>query len=262
MKVRIRFSKYGALKFIGHLDVMRYFQKAIRRSDIAIAYSEGFSPHQIMSFAAPLSVGHTSQGEYLDIEVTSFPGEEELEKQLWLEKQLQAVMVEGISILDVQILPEGEKNAMASVAAASYLTAFRQNTHLPCGWQDKLLAFYEQETIPVLKKTKKSEKQINLKDSIYQLEIRKAGSNDAFLDREETLRDRVYLLLNASSGENIKPSFVLESFFKTLDYELPPFALMIHRLETYKDIGNQQRMPGCDGQPNAERKLVPLIWEK
>lgn len=256
MKVRIRFSKYGALRFIGHLDVMRYFQKAIRRCDIAIAYSEGFSPHQVMSFAAPLSVGHTSQGEYLDIEVTSFPGKEELEKQL------QAVMVEGISILDVQLLPEGEKNAMASVAAASYLVAFRQSAQLPCGWQEKLLAFYEQETIPVLKKTKKSEKQINLKDSIYQLEIRKAKSSDAFLDREETLGDEVYLLLNASSGENIKPGFVLESFFKTLGYELPPFALMIHRLETYKDIGNQQRMPGCDGQPHAERKLVPLIWEK
>ena len=45
------------MKFIGHLDVMRYFQKAIRRAGIDIAYSEGFSPHQIMSFAAPLSVG-------------------------------------------------------------------------------------------------------------------------------------------------------------------------------------------------------------
>ena len=53
MKVRIKFSKYGALRFIGHLDVMRYFQKAIRRAEIDIAYSEGFSPHQIMSFASP-----------------------------------------------------------------------------------------------------------------------------------------------------------------------------------------------------------------
>ena len=75
MKVRIKFSKNGPLKFIGHLDVMRYFQKAIRRSSIPIAYSEGFNPHQIMSFASPLSVGHTSQGEYMDIEVTSFLGE-------------------------------------------------------------------------------------------------------------------------------------------------------------------------------------------
>ena len=254
MKVRIRFSKYGVLRFIGHLDVMRYFQKAIRRSDIAIAYSEGFSPHQVMSFAAPLSVGHTSQGEYLDIEVTSFPGEEAFKDRL------QSVMVEGISILDVQLLPDGEKNAMASVAAASYLIAFRQNTELPDGWQEKLLEFYGQENIPVTKKTKKSEKQINLKDSIYQLEIREAATDNSFADREDVLPNGVYMLLNASSGENIKPAFVLESFFKTLDYDLTPFALMIHRLETYKDIGSQ-RMSGSAGHP-AERKLVPLIWEK
>ena len=57
------------MKFIGHLDVMRYFQKAIRRSGVDICYSGGFSPHQVMSFAAPLGVGITSNGEYVDIEV-------------------------------------------------------------------------------------------------------------------------------------------------------------------------------------------------
>ena len=67
MKVRVKFSKYGPVKFIGHLDVMRYFQKAIRRADIDILYSEGYSPHQIMSFASPLGLGITSEGEYMDI---------------------------------------------------------------------------------------------------------------------------------------------------------------------------------------------------
>ena len=69
MKIRIKFRKYDTMKFIGHLDVMRYFQKAIRRAEVNIRYSEGFSPHQIMSFAAPLGVGITSKGEYVDIEV-------------------------------------------------------------------------------------------------------------------------------------------------------------------------------------------------
>lgn len=52
------------MKFIGHLDVMRYFQKALRRAGMDVAFSEGFSPHMIMSFAAPLGVGITSSGEY------------------------------------------------------------------------------------------------------------------------------------------------------------------------------------------------------
>ena len=71
MKLRIKFSKHGVMKFIGHLDVMRYFQKAMRRADIDIAYSTGFSPHQIMSFAQPLGVGVESNGEYMDVELNS-----------------------------------------------------------------------------------------------------------------------------------------------------------------------------------------------
>ena len=61
IKVRIKFSKHGVMRFIGHLDIMRYFQKVFRRAEIDIAYSGGFSPHQIMSFAQPLGVGLESE---------------------------------------------------------------------------------------------------------------------------------------------------------------------------------------------------------
>ncbi len=241
MKIRIKFSKYGSLRFIGHLDVMRYFQKAIRRAGIDIAYTEGFSPHQIMSFASPLSVGHTSEGEYFDIEVNSFAGED------MVKQKLQAVMVEGIDILKVKLLSEGEGNAMASVAAASYLVSFRDESLLPKGWGDLLLQFYHQSCIPVVKETKKGEKEIDLKESIYDLQIR---SGVLHKGQERAAQSEVYLLLNASSGGNIKPAFVLETFFKTLPFELPPFFLMVHRLETFRNAGTEE-----------ERKLVPLIWE-
>ena len=68
MTFRIKFAKYGVVRFIGHLDVMRYFQKVIRRSGLPVSYSQGFSPHQLMSFALPLSVGVTSDGEYMEVE--------------------------------------------------------------------------------------------------------------------------------------------------------------------------------------------------
>ena len=82
MKVRVRFAKYGSMKFIGHLDIMRFFQKAIRRAGIDIRYSEGFSPHQIMSFAAPLGVGMESLGEYMDIELVSASDPQEIKEAL------------------------------------------------------------------------------------------------------------------------------------------------------------------------------------
>ena len=93
MKIRIKFSKQGNMKFIGHLDIMRYFQKAMRRADVEIRYSEGFSPHQIMSFAAPLGVGLTGSGEYLDIEVLSTDSSKEMVRRL------NDVMVEDMEIL-------------------------------------------------------------------------------------------------------------------------------------------------------------------
>ena len=101
MKIRIKFRKTGIMKFIGHLDVMRYFQKAIRRADVEICYSGGFSPHQIMSFAAPLGVGITSNGEYVDIEVNSTGTTAEMMKRL------NDVMTEGFEIAEYKLLPAG-----------------------------------------------------------------------------------------------------------------------------------------------------------
>ena len=82
MKIRIKFAKEGTMKFIGHLDIMRYFQKVMRRADVDIRYSEGFSPHQIMSFAAPLGVGLESRGEYVDIEVLSTDSSKEMLRRI------------------------------------------------------------------------------------------------------------------------------------------------------------------------------------
>ena len=59
MKIRIKFAKTGVMKFVGHLDVMRYFQKAIRRAELPIAYSEGFSPHMLLWFLEGFPRGHT-----------------------------------------------------------------------------------------------------------------------------------------------------------------------------------------------------------
>ena len=115
MNIRIKFQKYGVMKFIGHLDMMRYFQKAIRRAGIDIAYSEGYSPHQIMSFAAPLGVGVTSDGEYFDIEVKSSKSSQDAIEAL------NQTMVEGIRVLEYKRLPDTAKTAMSLVSAASYL---------------------------------------------------------------------------------------------------------------------------------------------
>jgi len=66
-RIRIRFSRGEALKFISHLDIMRLWQRALHRADIPLAYTEGFSPHPRISLAAPLAVGVTSEAELMDV---------------------------------------------------------------------------------------------------------------------------------------------------------------------------------------------------
>nr|MCR4763293.1 TIGR03936 family radical SAM-associated protein [Lachnospiraceae bacterium] len=118
---RLKFSKNGPIRFVGHLDVMRYMQKANRRAKLPMRYSEGFSPHQIMSFALPLSVGATSDGEYLDMSLTrELPPEEIVE-------ELNKVMHEGIEAKACELLPEHASKAMTVIAAAKYRLTLRDH---------------------------------------------------------------------------------------------------------------------------------------
>lgn len=224
MKIRIKFAKYGTMKFIGHLDMMRFFQKAIRRADIDIKYTEGFSPHQVMSFAAPLGVGMESFGEYMDIEVLSMTSTRDIKDAL------NQVMVEGVEVLSVTVLPEHAINAMASVAAAAY-TIRMKNGNFPFDDLDKKLQdFYNQNTIPYTKETKKSTVELDLKQGIYELHTESDGA--------------IYMLVNASSSGNIKPSMVLEKFCDFADAGISMEQCRVTRLETYTDsagAGMKQR---------------------
>ena len=184
MKARIKFKKYGALRFIGHLDVMRFFQKAIRRAHIPIAYTGGYSPHMIMSFANPLGIGITSEGEYFDIELKESISSAEAVSRL------NAVMVEGIEVLSFRQIAEKKKmTGMAIVAAADYLLDLVPET-LPDDWETQVDAFLSQSEIRILKQTKRSEKEVDIKPLIYRMEVQD---------------HKLFMQLAAGSVENLKP---------------------------------------------------------
>jgi len=228
MKLRIKFSKQGPVKFVGHLDVMRYFQKAMRRAGIDIKYSEGFSPHQIMSFAAPLGVGLTSNGEYMDIEVNS------MEDCKTMVSQLNEVMAEGIQIMECHILEERAKNAMSLVAAADYTLTFRegkQPNYLEA-FLNGLSDFMGQDHIFITKKTKKGEREIDLKAFIYELSVH---------------GETIFMKISAGSADNVKPELVMEAYYQWLGQTCPEFAFQIQREEVYGNKVDEEH-----------RMLVPL----
>lgn len=260
VKVRLKFSKYGPIRFVGHLDVMRYFQKVMRRAGVDIAYSEGYSPHQLMSFAQPLSVGATSDGEYMDVVLHSACDD--------IIDRLNAVCHEGITITDAQVLPEKAEKAMTAVAACAWKVAYRpevlreikvsednglrESTPLQDGnpgeanvhMQDALRDFLAQPRIIAHKKSKKGLTEIDIKPMIYRATLADDGTFD--------------LLLKSGSEDNVKPALFLGVFLRFMyrntcgdsrqdnglssgmenlclqGDELKPECLKLHRTEIYR----------------------------
>ena len=214
MKARIKFRKNGVMKFIGHLDIMRYFQKAIRRAEIPIAFTSGYSPHMIMSFANPLGVGLTSDGEYFDIELTESIASKEAVRRL------NEQMVDGMEIVSFVQIPDDKKSkGMSIVAGADYLSSVK-NGSLPEDLAEKLEAFYAQNEICVVKKTKKSEKEVDIRQMIYKLECRDG---------------KIYMRVAAGSVQNLKPELVTEAFVRYLGIDAEEVTFTHHRLETFAE---------------------------
>ena len=211
MKIRIKFAKTGVMKFVGHLDVMRYFQKAIRRAELPIAYSEGFSPHMLLSFASPLGVGISSTGEYFDMVLAEDMKTDEIVKRL------KATMVEGMEVLSARHVPDGKASkAMSLVAGADYLVQFREGKMPEIDLETKVPVFFALPQIEIMRKTKRSEKLTDIRPWIYDMKAKKSG---------------VWMQLSTGSVSNLKPELVMEAFCKWCGVELPPFAYTILREE-------------------------------
>ena len=220
MKVRIKFQKRGAIRFIGHLDVMRYFQKAMRRAEIDIAYTSGFSPHQIMTFAAPLGVGLESNGEYMDIECNSVTDSSDMADRL------NKVGAEGLRVLDVKLLPDTAGNAMASVAAASYTIRFREGREPAINLRDCISSFLDKKEVFITKETKAGIHEVNIRPGIYRMECPED--------------DVVYLMVDASSAGNLKPAKIMEAFLAENGEALAENALHITREDVFTNTGSEE----------------------
>lgn len=214
LKLRIKYTKTGVLRFIGHLDVMRFFQKAIRRAKLSVAYTKGFSPHQIISFAAPMPLGMTSEGEYFDGEFDLVTSTEDMMKRL------NDTMPEEIQVLDIVELPDDAKPSMAIVTASDYYIylndeavsdVFKELT-------PKLSDFYNENLIEILKKTKSKEVMTDIKPLIYDI---------------KPYKDGIYMLLASGSRDNLKPELVILALCEYAGISYNRYDYMIHRLETY-----------------------------
>ena len=168
-KIRLRFSKTDGLRYIGHLDFLRVFQQMIRRSGLPIAYSQGFNPHQILSFALPLPLGMESIHDYADITLTTdVPAGE-------IVTALNTAAPPGLRILAAY--PVQGANAAAATVAADYTVALPSchcdHTSRHCGPdpQSSITNILQSETLIIPKKTKSGVKNTDIRPDIFSIDM-------------------------------------------------------------------------------------------
>lgn len=137
----IRFSRGEQTKYISHLDLMRSWERVLRRAAIPLAYSQGFSPHPRISLAAPLPIGITSDAELMDVFLTR-----RVSLQFFLQS-VKAQLPDGIDVVEVLEVSLGQPSLQARLRAVEYLVKVRTDKQ-PQQVQDAIAALLAAETLP------------------------------------------------------------------------------------------------------------------
>jgi radical SAM-linked protein len=120
MRIRITFAKQGALRYTGHLDLHKLWERTARRAELPLAYSQGFHPQPKMNIAAALPLGFSSRCEVMDLR---------LQKDIPLDglcEKLQNTLPSGIRVLNVQQVDDGEPALQTQVASAEYEVTLKE----------------------------------------------------------------------------------------------------------------------------------------
>ena len=197
MKMIVVFEKAPRLRHIGHLDLMRAMQRALRRSGLPLCYSQGFNPHILLSFAAPLSVGMPGRREVMEVPIA-----EEMPTEAFLEK-LRAALPPDLPCLSARPVDDRHPAPMALLAAAMYEAKLET---VPEGLEGAIGRYLSQSEIPAIRKTKTGLKPCDIRPMIFGLSL-----------TGDTLRFTLSLCEKATC----KPDLLLESLFSFADLPRP-----------------------------------------
>ncbi|NLT58106.1 MAG: DUF2344 domain-containing protein [Clostridiales bacterium] len=171
-KVRLTFVKQGTAVFISHLDVLRSYARGLSRAGLRVRYTEGFNPQPYLVFSPPLSLGYASLCELCDFD---------LEQDLPVEQvapRLAAVMPEGLrpvaSAVPVRRLGE--------LAAAAYRLELQLLPQAAPGAEGAVLACLSRPEIPLSKKSKRGQREVNLAALVKGLAVAQLSGGRLRLD--------------------------------------------------------------------------------
>ena len=214
------FEKGERLRHIGHLDIQRAMQRALRRSGLPVAYSNGFNPHILLTFASALSTGAAGRRELLETSLTEDVSCEDFMRAM------NGALPPDLQLSECRALPERHPALMAMVAAAEYdihVTDYAAAEKLA----QALPGFLAQEHVMAVRKTKSGEKEVDCRAQILSL----TAEGDAL---------RTTLVL--TERESCKPDMLMKALSAFAAVEVPRVLVV------------RQRLLGLDG----EGSLRPL----
>lgn len=239
MRALYQFAKLSRLKYVSHLDLQRFMQMALRRTLLPVAYSQGFNPHPVMSFASALAVGWTSECEILDVKLSSPVSEE------FAFSEMAAALPPDMPLKRVRLVEDSHPAMMAALRMAEYRI-------LLDGESAKAVAsaiggYMAEKSVIALRRTKSGEKPADIRamtcalsaektevfnKNVKQTEISDcAGSLTAvclknFSPNDAQVALRATLMLTEKA--TLKPDLLVNTLSERAGVEAP--SMQIHRL--------------------------------
>ncbi len=191
----LKYARDERVKYISHLDFVRLFHRAVRRTDLQFMFSQGFNPHPIMTVALPLSVGVTADGEYMKV---GFDGEY---TEKYVLTTLNNCLPPGYKIVAVKRL-EGKEIDLTKIDRAVYTVEIESDS------EPELTSFMGKHELIVPKKSKSGVKDSDIRSHIYNIDNMGRDDNSLILR----------MTLSAGSTYNLKPETVAEALKKYVGF--------------------------------------------
>ena len=202
----LKYKRGPVVKYISHLDFVRLFHRTVRRAGVSFIYSQGFNPHPVMTVAMPLSVGVTSDSEYLKVGFEDNFSPEEIKERI------NKAFPSGFAVTEI-IKLKGKEIDFSKISKAEYIV----DIELASDTDINVDLFLQNKEIKVMKKSKSGVKEADIRPYIY--EIEKIGKENNII--------KLKMCLACSSSYNLKPDTVVDAFEKYLDIKTE--FISVHR---------------------------------
>ena len=220
-KARMKFAKEGRAKYISHLDLMHTMQRAMARCQMPLWFTEGFNQHAYVSVALPLSTGYSGECEFLDFNITSES------VPVNAVEALNDVFPEGLRAIEIYPLADGGMK-VGAIAWSQYRITWGFESPVPAGFIQDVRALFDRPVVEILKKSKRGEKTVNMRDLMRDLTITEDGE------------DVVALVTTAAGNDNMSPEYLTRAIRQYLpQYEIPFTAY--HRMNVFTADGTPFR---------------------